>query len=53
MSEISVDAIVIIYGLFLQTVQKIYSNNILVKLKGGILMNCHPIYTKLKEEHNG
>lgn len=50
MSNFAIGDKVIIYGLFEGIIKKIESNNILVKIKGGILMNCHPIYTTLLEK---
>lgn len=50
MSKFSVGDKVIIFSLYEGVVKKVESNNLLVKVKGGKLMNCHPIYTKLLEE---
>ena len=53
MSNFAVGDKVTIYGLFKGIVKKVDSNNLLVKLKGGVLMNCHPIYTTFTVNNNG
>lgn len=41
---------VVIYSLFEGVVKKVESNNLLVSLKRGVLMNCHPKYTKMLDD---